>query len=93
MTDNINVKPGKGGTAVPVATDNVDGIHFPVYKLAIGGDGEAVLIDTDNPLYVQLPSLTYETDTVTMLNEISKKLSILIKYEAMLHKIDLEEDL
>jgi len=37
--------------------------------------------------------LTFETDVVIVLNEISNKLSILIKYEAMLHKIDLEEDL
>lgn len=31
--------------------------------------------------------------TLLLLEEISKKLSILIKYESMLHKIDLEEDL
>ena len=35
--------------------------------------------------------LTFETDIVRVLNDISTKLSILIKYEAMLHKIDLEE--
>jgi len=37
--------------------------------------------------------LTFEKDVVIVLNEISEKLSILIKYEAMLHKVDLEEDL
>lgn len=37
--------------------------------------------------------LTFETDIVIVLNEISEKLSILIKYEALLHKIDLEENL
>ena len=41
---------------------------------------------------VQIP-LTHETDIVIQLCEISRKLSILIKYEAMLHKVDLEEDL
>ncbi len=36
--------------------------------------------------------LTFETDVVQLLQEISEKLSILIKYEAILHKVDLEED-
>ena len=31
-------------------------------------------------------------DVSVLLREISDKLSILIKYEALLHKIDLEED-
>jgi len=35
--------------------------------------------------------LTNETDTVIILNEISKKLDVLIKYEAMLHKVNLED--
>ena len=38
-------------------------------------------------------SLDFESDVVTVLNEISHKLSILIKYESLLHKVDLEEDL
>jgi len=87
---SINVKPGKGGTVVPVKTVIVDGEHVPVY-ISATPDGESV--DTDNPLPVSLPALTHETDIVTILNEISGKLSILIKYEAMLHKVDLEEDL
>ena len=47
----------------------------------------------ENPSPVQITKQTHETDSVILLNEISRKLSILIKYEAMLHKIDLEEDL
>ena len=47
----------------------------------------------ENPLPVKESNLDHETDIVIILNEISKKLSILIKYEAMLHKVDLEEDL
>ena len=38
-------------------------------------------------------SLDFESDVVTVLNEISHKLSILIKYESLLHKVDLEEDI
>jgi len=47
----------------------------------------------ENPLPVKESKLDHETDAIIVLNEISRKLSILIKYEAMLHKIDLEEDL
>ena len=35
--------------------------------------------------------LTFETDVVSLLNEISEKLSILIEYQALLHEIDLGE--
>ena len=59
------------------------------------------IVTEDRPLPVQLQDaidvnvipLTFETDALQILNEISEKLSILIKYEAMLHKVDLEEDL
>lgn len=92
MTDNIKVNPSSEQESVSVATDNIDNVHYPVYKMAIGDDGEADLIDKSNRVPVQLPDITHETDTVILLNEISKKLSILIKYEAMLHKVDLEEN-
>jgi len=98
MADNIPVNTAIDAGAVDVATDEVtdsDGniTHYPVYKLATGANGEAVLADADNPLPVQATAFTHESDVVTVLNEVSRKLSILIKYEAMLHKIDLEEDL
>ena len=38
-------------------------------------------------------NLTFKTDLIQLMQEISDQLSILIKYEAMLHKVDLEEDL
>jgi len=47
----------------------------------------------ENPLPVKESKLDHETDAVIILNEISRKLSILIEYESMLHKINLEEDL
>lgn len=50
-------------------------------------------LDEDHPRPVKVSGLTYENDVVTVLDEISRKLSILIKYEAMAHKIDLEEQL
>lgn len=59
------------------------------------------IVTPDRPLPVELQRaidvnqipLTHETDTVIQLCEISRKLSVLIKYQAMFHKIDLEEDL
>jgi len=36
--------------------------------------------------------LTHETDAVIVLNEISRKLSVLIDYWAMFQKVNLEED-
>jgi hypothetical protein len=48
MTDNITVNPGVEDNRVSVATDEVDQIHYPVYKMAIGADGEAALISNVN---------------------------------------------
>jgi len=54
LTDSIGVRPSSGLSSVPVATDKVDGFHYPVYKLAVGADGAAVLVDADNALPVIL---------------------------------------
>ena len=96
--DNIPVNPAIDAGAVDVATDEVTDsegnvTHYPVYKFAVGVNGEAELADADSPLPVQIAKQTHETDSVIVLNEISRKLSVLIKYNAILHKIDLEEDL
>ena len=50
MADNINVDPGTGVGAVPVATDEVGGIQYQVIKIATGGDGAATLISSANPV-------------------------------------------
>jgi hypothetical protein len=50
MADNINVDPGTGVGAVPVATDDVGGIQYQVIKIATGGDGAATVISSANPL-------------------------------------------
>ncbi len=47
MSDNIKVRPSEGG--VNVATDVVDRVHYPVYKMAIGVDGEAALVSPGIP--------------------------------------------
>ena len=93
MTDNITVHPSTEDNRVSVATDEVDQVHYPIYKLALGADGEAVLVSADTPIPVQVTAHTHESDSVTLLNEISAKLSTLIEYESLLHKVDLEEEL
>jgi hypothetical protein len=101
-SDNVTVNPGENENAISVATDEIDGVHYPVYKMSYGGLGVQTPVSSSNPLPIIVDSsapvsvqssdvLTHETDTVTVLNEISRKLSILIEYEAMLHKINLEE--
>lgn len=52
MTDNIDVNPATADGKVSVATDLVDDVHYPIYKQALGADGEAELVSTDNPLPV-----------------------------------------
>jgi len=52
MVDNINVDPGTGVGAVPVATDDVGGIQYQVIKIATGADGAATVISGANPLPV-----------------------------------------
>ena len=46
-----------------------------------------------NVVDVSETDLTFETDVVTVLNELSRKLSILIEYEILMHKINLEGEL
>ncbi len=90
MADNVGVRPSTTTGSVSVATDEIEEVHYPIYKIAKGGDGEVTLIDADNPLPVA-QQLTFETDALPILNEISLKLSKLLEYQALLHEIDLGE--
>lgn len=45
MADNIKVPDESAGAGPLVATDEVGGRHFQIFKLAIGADGTATLID------------------------------------------------
>jgi hypothetical protein len=50
MTDNIDVQPGERAGKVAVATDDIGGVHFPIYKLAYGADGEQTSVSPVFPL-------------------------------------------
>lgn len=58
--DNIDVNPGTQTNKVSVATDVVDNVHYPVYKLAVGDDGEAGLVTDENPVPMEALGLVDE---------------------------------
>jgi hypothetical protein len=67
MVDNINVDPGTGVGAVPVATDDVGGIQYQVIKIATGADGAATVISNANPIPISDAGGTVTVDgTVTV---------------------------
>ena len=51
MADNVTVRPSEGG--IQVATDEVDGVHVPIYKLATGVDGVANVLSSSTPLTIR----------------------------------------
>lgn len=55
MSDNIRVRPSGGG--VDVATDVVDDIHYPIYKTAIGEDGNVSLVSPSTPFPINSSEL------------------------------------
>lgn len=52
MPDNIKVKGSAISGAVPVATDDIGGVHYPVYKTAYGANDSVTQVDATNPLPV-----------------------------------------
>lgn len=55
MADNLTVQSATPAT-VPansvIATDDVGGVHFPKYKLDVGGDGVSAMLSSANPIPV-----------------------------------------
>lgn len=98
--NNVGVRPstttGSLNIVVDPVTENGVPTHYPKYKQAFGPDGTPpTTVDNENPLPVSVvqEDITHKTDVVTVLNHISMQLEVLIKYQAMLHKVDLTEDL
>jgi hypothetical protein len=63
MADNVGVNPGTDVGAVDVATDEIGGVHYPVYKMSYGIDGEQTPVSETNPLPVRRVELTERTYT------------------------------
>lgn len=96
MADTINVKPSTASDAVKVATDEVGNVHYPVYKIAIGDDGEARLVDeNDNPLPVMIVQDfrqdAFFQEQLSLQMETVRQLEILNKYMAFGFEVNLDE--
>ena len=59
MPDNIKVLGSTDVSAVNVATDEVGGVHYPIYKMSYGADGVQTPVDATN----KLPVIGPLTDT------------------------------
>jgi len=81
MADNIAVKGSSVTGAVQVATDDISGVHYPVYKLAFGADGTVTIVDADNGLPVSLPetanSYVRDEQVLSALQGVIKELRIM----------------
>jgi len=77
MSDNIKVIGSTETNAVNVATDDIDDVHYPIYKLAIGADGTAKLVGdgtaSGGPVYVP----AHDEIMTTLLNGILKEMRIM----------------
>jgi len=67
MTDNTTVLPSSEAGSITVATDDVSGVHYPIYKLATGGDGVANEISSDNPIPIHTGNISSENSSATLL--------------------------
>ena len=90
MADNIGVKPDVSDTAVNVATDVVDNVHYPIYKAGYGADGDITLVSPTNSMPIDLTGLSGEM--LTAMNELNgtnnkilKELKKMNFYNAMTH--------
>lgn len=80
MADNIKVRPSEGG--VDVATDVVDDIHYPIYKTALGDDGDAKLVSSSNPIPVcNLRSEELLENISIQLKKLNMHMAMLIEFE------------
>lgn len=78
MSDNIKVKPASGTSALNVATDDIGGVHYPVYKLAIGADGSATLIgDEGLPIQLDNNTIIQQERIIGLLDDTVQQLKIM----------------
>lgn len=89
MADNIPVNPAIDAGAVDVATDEITDsegkvTHYPVYKFAVGKDGEAILVSLDNaiPITAGSADLSRNSNDTEIFVGILNQLKILNLYMA-----------
>ena len=91
MSDNVKVNPSLNNAAISVATDDIDNVHYPVYKLAIGPDGTAEHASADAPLPVSIDAIS-SVNLINKLDELLTELKILNAYNALGHGETLTEE-
>jgi hypothetical protein len=91
LTDNVKVSPSTRATSVDIATDEIDNVHYPIYKVAVGPDGEATLIDEDNPLPIANEPAVNST-VITLLGELIIEMKIMNAYNALGHDAELTSE-
>jgi len=82
MSDNIPVNQGTESNAVTVATDDIGGTHYPIYKMSYGADGSQTPVDGTNPLPVSMIEQSAEgyiqnDAIVSALDRVLKELKIM----------------
>lgn len=79
MSDNVFVKPVPGTTSVSVATDDIAGTHYPIYKISFGALGSQTPVDSDNPLPIAQISTVQSVSQQLQLDDIGVKFNGLLK--------------
>jgi len=82
MTDNIAVEPSGHSDRVDVATDEIGGVHYPVYKSAYGADGSITQVDGSNPMPVNL----VDANGLSIIETYSKALTTIESEHARIHQ-------
>jgi hypothetical protein len=54
MSDNVSVSDFSSGTAVAIATDDINGTHYPMFKVVHGTVNNAKQVTESTPLPVQI---------------------------------------
>lgn len=85
--DNVKVKESDSHTAINVATDEIDDVHFPIYKTAYGDDGSQTPVSKENPL-----PITSDVESLCLLNNILTELKIMNLYNALAHNQELTKE-
>ena len=91
MADNIDVQPGTKNGRKAVATDEIDNVHHPEYKIEFGAKGTATPVDADNPLPTSFSESLLDNQLLASyrirdeLIELNLQMKILNKYMSKWH--------
>lgn len=78
MVDDIKVRGSTYPTAVKIAVEKIGDTYYPIYKLAVGEEGEATLMGKDAPVSVESIRLYDLTRDIRDTNlEILKQLKLM----------------